>query len=169
VSATEAYLAELTRRGYRPEDEPRFIAAWECLEKAYLVRIEAAAAPFEGWRDRFRAVATETARLVESHIEEARFLVVDAFRAGEIGSERQRRFGARLAAFVDSAREELPEPDLVPSITAHWIVAMFFDRIYRRCSGTGRDLPSQLPELLFLAIGAYYGTDAGLRELTPPR
>jgi hypothetical protein len=45
-----------------------------------------------------------------------------------------------------------------------------FDRIYRRfVTDPGPDLGSQLPELMFLAVSSYFGTEAGMEELaTPP-
>jgi hypothetical protein len=163
---TGPYLRELAAHGFDPADAPRFIAAWERLEAAYFERVAAVAEPSGEWRERFRAAATETARLVEAHPVEARFLAVDALAAGELGRRRQRMFADRIAELLDSARDELPDPDLVPGVTASWIVAIFFDRVYRRCTNpNGPDLPSQLPELMFLAISAFFGTDAGLDEL----
>jgi AcrR family transcriptional regulator len=146
-----------------------FLARWDRLEAAYLGRMEAVTAPCEEWRERFRAAAKETARLVEEHPAEARFLAVDTLAAGELGRRRQGVLAARLAEMLDSARDELPDPDRIPEATAGWIVAIFFDRVYRRCAGFGiPDLPSQLPELMFLAISAYFGTEAGLEELVQP-
>jgi hypothetical protein len=168
VSTRDPYLALLAERGYRDEDASRFAALWERLEAEYFAHMEAIVEPFSEWRDRFRAAATETARLVEAHPAEARFFVVDALAAGELGRERQSRLAARLAEQLDSAREELEAPGSVPEVTGGWIVAIFFDRVYRRCTGgDGPDLPSQLPELMFLAISAYFGTEAGLEELLP--
>lgn len=147
------------------EDE-HFLATWRRIETSYLARMSAVTALHEEWRDRFRAAATETARLVEAHPAEARFVAVDSLAAGELGRECQAALGARLAALLDSARLELEDPDAVPAATAPWVVGIFFDRVYRRCAtGAGRDLPSQLPELMFLAISAYFGTEAGLEEL----
>jgi hypothetical protein len=165
----DRYLRELAEHGFREADAPRFVAAWERIEAAYFERMAAVTAPFSGWRDRLRAGAAETARLVEAHPAAARFLAVDALAAGELGRERQRAFALRIAGLVDTAREDLPEPDSVPEITASWIVAIFFDRVYRHCTVPGApDLSSQLPELLFLATSAYFGTETGLQELMPP-
>jgi hypothetical protein len=169
VNAPDPYLQELAAHGFREADAPRFLSAWERLENVYFERVATVSAPFTEWRDRFRAGATETARLVEVHPSAARFLAVDALAAGELGRERQRVFAARLAELLDSARDELPDPESVPEVTSSWIVAIFFDRVYRRCSIPGEpDLTSQLPELMFLAISCYFGTEAGLRELVPP-
>ena len=164
---SDPYLRELAENGYREADATRFLDLWDRLEAAYLERVTATAAPFAEWRDRFRAVATETVRLVEEHPAEARFLVVDSLAVGRLGQERQRTLGSRLAAMLDSARAELSEPETVPQVTASWITAIFFDRIYRRFAGSGdSDLRSELPELMFLAISVYFGTEAGLEELT---
>jgi hypothetical protein len=172
MSGPDPYLGELrelAERGLSEADPTRFRNLWEGLETSYFERMAEVAKPHTGWRDRFRAAATETVHLVEAHPEEARFLAVDALAAGELGRERQRAFASRIAALLDSARDELPDPDAVPGITGAWIAAMFFDRVYRRCvTPDGPDLPSQLPELMFLAVSAYYGTEAGMEELISP-
>ncbi len=168
MTPPDPYLALLAEHGYRDRDAPRFKALWERLESEYFAHMEAIAAPSSEWRDRFRAAATETARLVEAHPAEARFFVVDALAAGELGRRCQSRLAERIAALLDSARDELDDPSSVPDATGGWIVAIFFDRVYRRCAtGQGPDLPSQLPELMFLAISSYFGTEAGLEELLP--
>lgn len=169
MTGTRAYLREISEHGFREVDAPRFAAAWERLEAVYFQRIAEVTEPFGEWRDRFRAAATETARLVEAHRAEARFLAVDALAAGELGRKHQRALAARIAALLDDARAELDDPAAVPETTSSWIVAIFFDRVYRRCTVPGApDLPSQLPELMFLAISAYFGTATGLEELIPP-
>lgn len=168
MSDLRAYFEEIDARGHVDGNELRFASAWECLESAFLDRLAAATSGVEDWRDRFRAAATEVIELVESHRREARFLAVDALTAGELGRTRQLSLAAKVAEMVDCAREQLEDPDSVPPATAPWIVGIFFDRIYRRCAtGAGPDLRLQLPELCFLAISAYFGTDAGLRELFP--
>jgi len=143
-----------------------FLERWERLEIAYLDRIAAVVAPQPSWREKLRAGATETFRLVERHQQDAHFLAVDSLAAGAAGRSCRQRLAANLIQQLDSVRAELAEPELVPPATSSWIVAMFFDRIYRRCiQPDGPDLPSQLPELMFLATSAYFGTEAGLREL----
>ncbi|HMC49012.1 MAG TPA: hypothetical protein VKH20_00040 [Solirubrobacterales bacterium] len=169
MSDALAYIAEFAESGYQEHDAPRFIAAWDRLESAYFERLSEVCAAASEWRECLRAAAEETARLVEDHRPQTRFLVVDALRAGPLGRERQRALSHRLAQKLDAARAELLHPEAIPSSTAPWVVAMFFDRIYRRCTvEDAPDLFSQLPELLFLAISAYFGTEVGLRELLPP-
>jgi hypothetical protein len=169
VTGPDPYLRELAERGFQEADAGRFAAAWKRLESGYFDRLAAVTAPYAEWRDRFRAGASETARIVESHPAEARFLAVDALAAGELGRECQRSFAARLEALLDSARLELAEPGSVPEATGSWIAAIFFNRVYQRCvNPEGPDLPSQLPELMFLAVSSYFGIEAGLEELIPP-
>jgi hypothetical protein len=168
VSGVDRYLRHLAEHGFQEGDAPRFRAEWDRLEAVYFDRIDQVTAPFEGWRDRLRAGATETAELVEAYPAEARFLAVDALAAGQVGRDSQKRFASRLAERIDSARAELADPESIPEATSSWIAAIFFDRVYRRCTRPdGPDLPSQLPELLFLAISAYFGAEAGRDELHP--
>src|SRR5215218_1014517 len=59
---------------------------------------------------------------------------------------------------------KVPDPDLVPAATSAWIIATFFARISGRCTKPhGPDLLSQLPELLFLAVSAYFGSGPARR------
>lgn len=162
----DAYFAAIEGRGYSEAAAPAFLAAWEALEAAFFGRLEAETADLADWRERFRVGATVTVELVETHRREAYFFAVEALAAGMLGAVRQRTMSARLTALVDSAREELEDPGSVPPATAGWIVGIFFARIYGRCTGAGGpDLRTQLPELLFLGISAYFGTEAGLGEL----
>lgn len=167
MSALEAYLRAVAAAGRYQEEQhgDLFVAAWAELEAGYLEQVQAAIEPLSGWRERFRAGARETIVLAETRRTEARFMVIDAISAGETGRRRQKALGKQIAAFLDKAREELDEPEAIPPATAHWIVSIFFDRIYRRCASEGGvDLRLQLPELQFLGIAAFYGTQAGLAE-----
>lgn len=142
-----------------------FIAAWDRLEGEYMRRLSAACGDLGGWRDRFRVAAAETVRLVEAYPRQARFMTVEALSV-ERASTRQQALASRLGALVDTAREEVENPTAVPNATAGWIVAIFFDRIYRRFTTDQEpDLAAQLPELMFLAVSSYFGTAEGLAEL----
>lgn len=167
MSALESYLQAMAAAGSYREDQhgDLFAAAWAELEGAYLERILAAIEPWSGWRERFRAGVRETAILVETRRTEVRFMAIEAIAVGERGRQRQKALGKRIAAFLDTAREELEEPEAVPPATAKWIVSIFFDRIYRSCaSESGTDSRLQLRELRFLAITAFFGMQAGLAE-----
>jgi len=156
-------------RDASPQAVERFHSEWDRLEAEYLSRLGQACRDLSEWRDRFRAAAATTVRLAEENPAEARFMVVEALAIGEPGRRRQQALGARLAACIDSAREQHPDPDTVPPVTASWVVSVFFDRIYRRfVNNPGPDLASQLPELMFIAVSSYFGTEAGLEELGVP-
>jgi len=169
MSEPDGYLRRLHEHGYHASDAQAFAAAWDRLEARYLERLDEACDGGE-WRGRVRGAAGETLRLVEAAPDEAQFLVVDSLLAGEAGWRRQRELRSRLALRVDSAREELEEPDRVSPATAPWIVSTFFDRIYRYLTGRSQArLRTQLPELMFLATSAYFGTEEGLGELLKGR
>jgi hypothetical protein len=167
VADLAAYVAGFRERGYRREDAALFAAAWDKLEAILLRQLEAAYSPYEGWRDGFRAATAEAARLVDEYPREARFMTVDSLESGDQGRRRQRALSLRLIDLVDRARAELEEPERVPPATAPWVVAIFFDRIYRHLTNESGDrLAIQLPELRFLAVSAFFGTEAGLIELS---
>ncbi|HUC00191.1 MAG TPA: TetR/AcrR family transcriptional regulator [Solirubrobacterales bacterium] len=147
------------------DPEECFEVAWDGLEAAYLERLAAAYEGFDDWRERFRAASAATVRLAEAHPDWARFLTVASLAAGDNGRRRQRAIGRHLVALLDTAREQLDDPAAVPEVTGRWILGIFFDRFYRRfASPDGPDLVSQLPELRFLAVSCYFGTEAGLAE-----
>jgi AcrR family transcriptional regulator len=143
-----------------------FEAAWDCYERIYLERIEAAYAKASDWRSRLRAAAMETARLVERWPDQARFMVVETLAVGEQGRHRQQALGARIAKLLDGAFSHLDDPSAIPPATSAWVTGMFFDRIYR-CLSTerGADLAAQIPQLMFLAVSSYFGPEEGLSEL----
>ncbi|HSS33355.1 MAG TPA: hypothetical protein VLL27_08770 [Solirubrobacterales bacterium] len=169
MSDVDEYLGDFESRGFLAADAERFVATWERLETTLLERLARATGSADEWRDGFRAGATEVVDLVEANPREAYFLVVGALTAGELGRQRQRALGAKLATMLDAVRADLDDPEVVPPATARWIVGIFFDRIYRYCAtgAASGELRSQLPELRFLAISAYLGTEAGLLELLP--
>lgn len=145
------------------------LAAWDQLEREYLLRLAAACADVPEWRDRFRLATAETMRLIEAYPRQAKFMAVEVLGFGGQLAERRRGFVLRLTQFVDDARSELDDPQRVPPATAGWIVGTLFDRVYRRFTGEdGLDLAAQLPELRFLAVSAFFGTEAGLEELRGP-
>jgi hypothetical protein len=155
--------------GSPSEEAEHFSAEWDRLEAEYLGCLAQACEGLSEWRERFRAAARMTVQLVEENPRQARFMTVCALEMGEPGRRRQQALAARLAACVDGAREQLDNPAGVPPATAPWVVGVFFDRVYRRfVNDPGPDLVSQLPELMFLAVSCYFGTEAGLEELTVP-
>jgi AcrR family transcriptional regulator len=155
--------------GALPDGVAGFEAQWDRLEAEYLRRLAEACEGLSDWRERFRAAAATTVRLAEENPLQARFMTVEALALGEPARRRQQALAARLAACIDGAREQLENPEAVPPATAPWVVSVFFDRIYRRfVSDPGPDLVSQLPELMFIAVSSYFGTEAGLEELGFP-
>jgi hypothetical protein len=143
-----------------------FDAGWEVLESAFIQRLREAYLPRSGWAEKLRAALGEAARLLERYPGYGHFLAVDAIAVGEPGRDRQYRLAERLARFFDQARAESELPDEAPAAASGWVMAILFDRFYRY-SATGREgqLAADVPELMFFAVSAYFGPEAGLAEL----
>jgi AcrR family transcriptional regulator len=161
-----AGLAPGTAERIYPDRLAYFNAGWDLLERLYVERVVSAYQPFDGWRNRLRAAARETSRLMQEFPKQAHFMVVDALSVGRAGRDRQQDAAARLAALLDEARKDLDDPGSAPATTSGWVVGLFFDRMYRYVS-TGREelFASDLPELMFLAVSSYFGPEEGLAEL----
>ena len=143
-----------------------FALAWDGLEGAFLERLESCRRGNDRWSDQLRACLAETARLVEAHPVPARFLSISALDAPEPVRAKAAALARRLRELLDTALGQGEDPTVVPEATSRWLLAVFFDRIYRHLSGTDRgDLTAQLPQLMFLAVSAYFGREAGLEEL----
>jgi hypothetical protein len=149
-----------------PDRISYFHAGWDLLEAELVRRLRAAYRPVSGWRNQLRAAAAEIAELLARFPAEAHFLAVDALSVGDQGRERQQRLAARLAVYLDQARAESGNSGAAPAATSAWVIGLFFDRIYR-CSAGGREgsFAAELPELMFLAVSAYFGPEVGLAEL----
>lgn len=141
-----------------------FLSAWDRLEAIYLTRIALAYEGIEDWRERLRAGLGETLRLIEDHPGPARFLILTTLAAGEAQRARQRQLAANLLERLEEATAGLGLAG--PENGPRYVLAMVFDRIYRHLSSdSGGSLSAQLPELMFLAVSAYLGPEAGLEEL----
>jgi AcrR family transcriptional regulator len=164
--------AGLGRRAFGrhfPDRRACFLAAWDWLEEAYLHRLAIASVGLEDWRQQLRAAATETMRLVAEHPGQARFLTIETLRIGPSGGQRHQILAVRLAEQLDQVREQLEDPAAIPAATAGWVVGIFFDRVYQYLShGREAELLGEVPQLMFLAVSPYLGTDAGLEELRAP-
>jgi AcrR family transcriptional regulator len=168
-------LAEVSRRaGLEPGSSERFYpdrlsyfkAGWDLLEDLYVARVVEAYEPHVGWRNRLRAAARETAILLQTFPKQAHFMAVDALSVGREGRERQQKLAARLANFLDEARQDLEDPGSAPASTSDWVVGLFYDRVYRYISSGREELfLEDLPELMFLAVSSYFGPEEGLAEL----
>lgn len=143
-----------------------FEAGWELLEGEFVRRVREAYEPVSGWANQLRAALGEAASLLQRYPAYSHFLAVDALAVGEPGRERQQRLAARLAVFLDEARAESEHSGTAPAATSGWVMGILFDRIYRySASGREAQLAEDIPELMFLAVSAYFGPEAGLAEL----
>jgi len=143
-----------------------FEAGWELLEAEFVRQVRIAYRPQAGWANQLRAALREAAGLLARFPAYGHFMAVDALAIGEPGRARQQALAARLAVFLDEARAESDQPGEAPAATSGWVIGILFDRIYRySASGREDQLAADVPELMFLAVSAYFGPEAGLAEL----
>lgn len=153
-----------------PED--CFCAAMQSATEALLARVGAAfAAAADGWRNQIRAVAYVMLAFFQEDPARARLMVVESPLAGA-RSRRIRDDGrAALAALLDRARSELPDPAAVsPTTTTATVTAgAISNRIQVAVEADDLDaLPAMVPELMYTAVKPYFGTEAALEELHIP-
>jgi AcrR family transcriptional regulator len=168
----------LDRAGlYRQAFYDNFADKDECYLAAFDFGVERvaerlAAAGSEGdWRSRMRAGLGEFLAFCEDEPALARALVVEVHVPGGEALQRRAATLRRIAAFVDTAREELgAAAEEVPAITSEGIVAGIHAVIYSRLAtppedGGEPEFRALLPELMHLAVLPYFGNEAAAAEM----
>ncbi len=103
----------------------------------------------------------------------ARVGIVEGFGAGARARDRYQEAVSAFFPFLDAGRELVDEPDRIPPQAARVIVGGVSAIMFAEASsGNARNLPSVLPEVMYLAVVPYLGHEAALRaksetELTP--
>jgi AcrR family transcriptional regulator len=151
-----------------------YLAAFDFGVERLAERLAAASQAGDGadWRTRMRLGLADFLGFCEDEPAIARALVVEVHVPG--GEALMKRAAAmrRIAAFVDTAREELGDgQEAPPEITAEGIVAGIHAVVYSRLAaasgnGAGAEFRSLLPELMHLAVLPYFGSEAAAAEMT---
>jgi AcrR family transcriptional regulator len=150
-----------------------YLAAFDFGVERVAGRLAAAVAQVgEGdWRSRMRAGLAEFLAFCEDEPAVARALVVEVHVPGGEALLKRAATMRRIAAFVDTAREELgDDEEAPPAITAEGIVAGIHAVVYSRLAtppeGSGEpEFRALLPELMHLAVLPYFGSDAAAAEM----
>ncbi|HEX8754011.1 MAG TPA: TetR/AcrR family transcriptional regulator [Solirubrobacterales bacterium] len=164
----------LDRTGlYRQAFYDHFTDKHDCFLQAYdegLRRLEAltvAAAQLEpSWRGRLRAGLGAVLGFLDGEPDIGRALVVEVHPAGPDALAKRDAVVRRLAAYLDSAREEANGSNLAPSIAPEAVAAgihsVLHARLAARRDGEFRKL---LPEFMYIAVLPYFGPEAAAAEL----
>lgn len=130
---------------------------------AELAMREAAAGAIT-WRGRLRGALTGLLRFLDDQPDVGRALLVEVHAAGEGAVERRTEAMERAAAMVDLAREE--SGALAPAISAEAVVAGILAVLHSRLAANQAEtFELLLPELMYLAVLPYFGTEAAAAEM----
>jgi AcrR family transcriptional regulator len=127
-----------------------------------------AAAGERGWRDHLRGALTGLLRFLDEQPVVGRALLVEVHAAGPRAVAKRTEALARAASMVDLAREE--SDDEAPAISAEAVVAGILAVLHSRLAAyqTSGYL-RLLPELMYLAVLPFFGTDAATAAMLSSR
>ena len=169
----------VARAGLRRADFDRYFAdRQDCCLQAFAAINEGLAAHIRGveedhreesWRDRTRAIAYAILRYFQAHVREFQFGVLELPKAGPLALTRQAEALGLFVDLIDPGREELDEPDSLTRATAEVVVGSVFDSFAKRLPEIDPDeIEGLVPELMYIAVLPYCGTEAAQEELTIP-
>jgi AcrR family transcriptional regulator len=189
--ALEAMLLSVGARGYekasvqevlersgvsRERFQRRFGGKEACFAQAYEMAVDRicaealeAARGAESWRAGFRAALARLLRTVAEQPLMAKALLIEVRTArGQAWAKHQQAI-ERLAAAVDSARQEPSARPTATALTAQFVVGAVEEAICAEI-GAGRTAAVErlLPDLMHLAVLNYFGEDEAWLELGSP-
>jgi AcrR family transcriptional regulator len=139
---------------------------WERMTDEHVALVEASAAAEDSWRDGLRAAAYAALRFHQEDPVRARFFLIEVLAAGEFAQRRRELMMNAFIDLVDSARRELPDPESVPRSEAEAIVGAIYQAAVGGMQGGGVEkLPELVPQLLYIAVLPYKGSEAAEEEL----
>jgi len=154
--------------GHRAQFYRHFESKEDCFAQAYATWIERlcisvleAAATTPGWEGGVRAALIALFRFVTEKPAIARALFVEVQIAGEPALARHEAAVERIAAAIDSAREQIDPDEEPPDATGIFVVGGIESCVCEALTaGDPTRLWEALPELMHLAAGSYFGKEA---------
>jgi AcrR family transcriptional regulator len=145
--------------------EECFLVAWDRANAEYARRAALAFAGGSTWRASIGAVAQSILDFIQECPEQSRL----QFEARNAGEAARMRLEAQIDVFVeliDLGRQELDDPDSLSRATAEGIAGAVFERVALRLSrDADQDLSALVPELMFMVLQPYLGTEEAMTEL----
>lgn len=151
--------------GHRAQFYQHFESKEDCFAQAYAVWIERlclnlleAAATTPGWEGGVREAIVRLFQLVTARPAIARALFVEVQIAGEPALARHEAAVERLAAAIDSARNDIDPAEAPPEATGVFVVGGIESCVSEALSaGDPGRVWDALPELMHFAAGSYFG------------
>ena len=156
--------------------EAHFVSKQGCavaiLEEIAASNLRTVGGAFEGggrWPDSLRAAAHAHVRWILDNPKKMRFGLLEVLWAGELTSALRDDLFRSYIAMIDAGREVAADPESVPPYTAESVVGSITQVVVRNMGKPGGgDLPSLVPEMMYLAVRPYLGEEAARRELARP-
>ncbi len=121
------------------------------------------------WRDRVRFTAYELLRYFKEDERRTNFGIVEGRSAGE---RVQHVIAAEVEAMVeliDEGRQELDDPESLTRATAEDIAGGIFNQLYGQLArGPLPPEEDHIPQMMYVAVLPYLGSEAALEELSIP-
>lgn len=129
-------------------------------------RVEEAREGRESWHDRVWATGVAAMRFLQEDPSRARFLVVAVNGAGTRARGRRDLIVRRIADQLDPGRGEVEDERPISRVTAEVAAGAVYGAILARVQSGAIDRGEEfLPELIYLAVMPYLGSQAAEEEL----
>jgi AcrR family transcriptional regulator len=155
--------------GHRVQFYKDFKSKDDCFAQAYEVWIErlgatllAAALGADGWEAGVRTALIALFEFISDRPAIARAMFVEVQVAGGLAMAEHDEAMERLAAAVDSIRDDIPAAQTPPGPTGMFVVGAIEAAICETlAAGRSDHIWDALPELMHLTVGSYLGKEAG--------
>lgn len=147
-----------------------FVQAYDHMSSRFEEEVFGAYAEHDEWREGFRAAAYAAARWVRDNPAETRFGSVAVWHAGAEAREHYQATVAKFIEMVDGGRKGPGAVDSIPPGTAERVLGSITQTLGLSLQEAGdtRDAERIVPKLMFIAVSAFHGAEAGAEELTIP-
>ena len=144
-----------------------FATIWSEVDNELAARMTAAFQAWTNWQDRLRAALLAGLVYMASEPDRARLYIDEAVYVDDALRDRQQAALSRLSEMIACGHEG--DSDRGTRYISEAICGAIWHRIqhYLR-TGRGRDLPAEVPQLMYFAVLPYRGTDAAEAELRRP-
>jgi AcrR family transcriptional regulator len=163
--------------GYRVQFYRHFSSKADCYTAAYEAASEELCAALLGagatapsWREGLRATLRKLAAVARERPLWTRGVLVEVHVACGAAMTKRVEVIERLSRAIDSARHETESRHSPPPITAAFIVSAIEESVGTAlANGAPERFAEAVPQLVYLAVAAYFGEESAREELAAPR
>jgi AcrR family transcriptional regulator len=143
-----------------------FAVLWEQSKDQVVLALSAAFLSADTWREGMRRAAWAFCRWLQENPGRARALLVDvAYAPDEVRAYRDSVINAYIE-LVHLGRHERPEAAHVPRASAEAVIGAIWERAGAEVNAGRFDrLPAQVPQMMYVMVAPYLGTEAAEEEL----